>query len=441
MDVDDPFDGVLPLTSPVSLPKSPDISNGDTVASPTNNQPIAGPSKDPQPGPSTAATNTPKTTQTTRKKTTPKTTPVTPGARKSPRNTTPNQTFTRRRDKVNPTPAPPEYLPKSKVKNMNWKKGQFFENSPPFTGDTTLPQKFQNLETLWQFFNYFFTPELVEKIRDETVTYASEKNINKPLALKVDEIYRFLGVSILSSIIHLPNLRNYWSPTIGVDPIRNSMPVNRFEKIKQFLHFNDNKILTSDDPIHATQQSDRLFKLRPLIDSLLERFQTIPPAEKLSLDEQVCATKNKTYLKNYLSNKPHKWGYKLYVLSDTMGYVHNFEVYTGADEIFLPNEPNLGAAGNTVMRLCRILPDGKNYKLYFDNYYSSIPLAVYLYHRGILVLGTINRNRIPDRFYIPQSDVQKMMEEKREEGQQKTHRKYRNQNQKNQNFLFLLLIL
>ena len=64
MDVGDPFDGVLPLTSPVSLPKSPDISNDGTVASPTNNQPIAGPSKDPQPGPSTAATNTPKTTPT-----------------------------------------------------------------------------------------------------------------------------------------------------------------------------------------------------------------------------------------------------------------------------------------------------------------------------------------------------------------------------------------
>lgn len=34
-------------------------------------------------------------------------------------------------------------------------------------------------------------------------------------------------------------------------------------------------------------------------------------------------------------------------------------------------------------------------------YYFSVPLPVYLYHRGIFVLSTIIRNRIPDRYFIP----------------------------------------
>lgn len=221
-------------------------------------------------------------------------------SRKSPRNTTPKQKFTRRRDAVNRAPAPPEYLPKSEVKKINWLPRQFCDNQIPFKGDTTLPEELRELKTPWQFFNYFFTPELVERIHEETVRYSIEKNIQKSLALEVDEIYRFFGICIMSSVVHLPNLRKYWSPNIGIDVVKETMTVNRFEKVRQYLHFNNNSILNDEYPIHATEQADRLFKIRPLISMLLERFQTVPPAEKLSLDEQVCATKNRTYLKNYL---------------------------------------------------------------------------------------------------------------------------------------------
>lgn len=36
------------------------------------------------------------------------------------------------------------------------------------------------------------------------------------------------------------------------------------------------------------------------------------------------------------------------------------------------------------------------YRLYFDNYYSTLPLVSYLASRGIYSLGTIRRNRIPN---------------------------------------------
>lgn len=46
--------------------------------------------------------------------------------------------------------------------------------------------------------------------------------------------------------------------------------------------------------------------------------------ECLSLDEQICPTKAKFFIKQYLPIKPHKWGYKLYVLCGVSGFAHDY---------------------------------------------------------------------------------------------------------------------
>lgn len=75
--------------------------------------------------------------------------------------------------------------------------------------------------------------------------------------------------------------------------------------------------------------------------------------------------------------KPHKWGYKLLVLSGVSGFSYNFEIFTGQENIdeFRPScEPDLGAAAIVVVRLSRVVPKNQNYKIYFDNYYTFIGL-------------------------------------------------------------------
>jgi len=79
-------------------------------------------------------------------------------------------------------------------------------------------------------------------------------------------------------------------------------------------------------------------------------------------------------------SKPNKWGYKIFVLSGVSGFSYNFEVYSGLEnnpDQRLQNEPNLGASANIVVRLARIIPKNQNYKLYFDNYYTTLALEVY----------------------------------------------------------------
>ncbi|GBP51058.1 PiggyBac transposable element-derived protein 1 [Eumeta japonica] len=141
------------------------------------------------------------------------------------------------------------------------------------------------------------------------------------------------------SMQEVEHVRSYWHSKFGYDPVRSTMPVNRFEMIRSYLHFNDN------NKHHPRDHSDhdRLHKIRPVIEQLNTTFSLVAIDQRLSIDEQMCSTKIAHFLKQYLPNKPHKWGYKLFVVCNLMGYAYKFEVYSGQEKTTdkPPNEPDL----------------------------------------------------------------------------------------------------
>lgn len=162
-------------------------------------------------------------------------------------------------------------------------------------------------------------------------------------------------------------------------------------------------MLPKDHPGH-----DRLYKIRPVVETLKNKFCSISLEESLSFDEQLCSTKARHYLKQYMPMKPHKWGYKLFVLSGVSGFSYNFEIFTGQEnnDEFRPScKPDLGAAANVVVRLSRVVPKNQNYKIYFDNYYTTILLLVYLKKIGILSLGTARRNRLCNVLLLQEKEM------------------------------------
>ncbi|GFU44847.1 piggyBac transposable element-derived protein 3 [Nephila pilipes] len=95
--------------------------------------------------------------------------------------------------------------------------------------------------------------------------------------------------------------------------------------------------------------------------------------------------------------KPHKWGFKFFVLCGISDFAYKLELYSGQEnneKYRLKGDPDLGTSANVVKRLARIASRNKNYTLYFDYYYSSIPLLAYLSKERIYSLRTINKNRI-----------------------------------------------
>jgi hypothetical protein len=282
------------------------------------------------------------------------------------------------------------------IKSVVWKKRPF-QISPDeikFKGDTSLPQDpFFDLESPLDFFNYFFSSNLLQHICEESLRYSLQKNVNKPFEITETDLKRYLGICIMTSICIVPDIRQYWSENLENNVIKNTMTVNKFEKIRQFLHFCNNDIyIPRGQPGH-----DRSFRIRTVLETLKKRFQTVPLEESLSVDEQLCATKGRHYMKQYMPMKPHKWGYKLFILAGVSGFAYNIEIYSGQEndpQYRLTNEPDLGASANIVVRLCRIIPTYKNYVVYFDNYYTSLGLLVYLKNIGVLSLGTVRRNRL-----------------------------------------------
>ncbi|KAK7925450.1 hypothetical protein WMY93_007760 [Mugilogobius chulae] len=116
--------------------------------------------------------------------------------------------------------------------------------------------------------------------------------------------------------------RMFWSKASRVHQVADTMSLNRWEAIKKALHFNDNEAIPAGSP-------DPLYKIRPLVDHLISKLQSIPMSEKLAVDEQIVPFKGKNKNKQYLPAKPKKWGYKILILASFEGIPHNFEIYTG----------------------------------------------------------------------------------------------------------------
>ena len=80
----------------------------------------------------------------------------------------------------------------------------------------------------------------------------------------------------------------------------------------------------------------------------------------------------------------------LFVISGVSGYTYDFEIFTGHEncpEKRITGEEDLGASANVVVRLSRVLPKNIYHKLYCDNYYTSLPVLVYLHKQGSTALG------------------------------------------------------
>jgi hypothetical protein len=98
-------------------------------------------------------------------------------------------------------------------------------------------------------------------------------------------------------------------------------------------------------------------------------------SEKLSVDERMIPFKRKYSLKNYVKNKPKKWGYKAFFLCDSNGIAHNLELYSGK-AVHDPSLPEVVVSGNVVLRLASVIPRNVFHKLYFDNWFTGVQLVI-----------------------------------------------------------------
>lgn len=233
-------------------------------------------------------------------------------------------------------------------------------------------------------FFLFFTDDLLRHICTQSNLYASQKNCN--LGLDTEELLVVIRGFLLSGYAKYRNKRMFWSkendvPTLLLQSIR----CNRFERIQRNLHLNDN---TKHDA------SDKLFKLRPLLDMLGTSFKKHGGLdENLSVDESMIPYYGKHYAKQFIRGKPIRFGFKNWAVCSSRGYMVTFQVYTGKENS-RPKEFGLG--GSIVLSLINAaeIPEHGGHKVFFDNYFTSLKLLRHLASRGICATGTLQENRV-----------------------------------------------
>ncbi|XP_024153448.1 piggyBac transposable element-derived protein 2 isoform X2 [Oryzias melastigma] len=247
--------------------------------------------------------------------------------------------------------------------------------------------KSDDIKSPYEYFKMIFSEDILEVVVEQSNLYAIQCNINKPLNLTTKELEQFIGTAVYMSLFGLPGTRMFWNKATRVSQVADTMALNRWEFIKKSLHFNNNEVRQGEnvDPLH---------KIRPLVTHLTSKLQTIPMGEKLAVDEQMVPFKGRNRLKQYLPAKPKKWGYKILVLAGSDGVPHNFEIYTGR-VVQPPELPDVGASGNVVLRLAQPIPKHQKHKLFFDNWFTSVPLILTLAQQGIHCAGTVRVNRLP----------------------------------------------
>ena len=140
----------------------------------------------------------------------------------------------------------------------------------------------------------------------------------------------------------------------------------------------------------------KLSKIQPVIDIVREQCLKVIPEESHSVDEQIVPAKTKySGIRQYNPKKPVKWGFKNLVRTGSSGFMYDFYIYAGKDEIMKNSDfKHQQKSAQVVAQLCQHLPSHSGHQLFFDNWFTTLDLLIYLKNRGILACGTMRANRI-----------------------------------------------
>ncbi|KAK6976570.1 piggyBac transposable element-derived protein 4 [Biomphalaria glabrata] len=168
------------------------------------------------------------------------------------------------------------------------------------------------------FFKLYFTMDIVLQICQYTNTYATEHGLQKPSVfqswyeLSPDEFYRFCGLIMYAGIVQVPNIERFWSTKSLYNGLwaRAFMSRDRFKAIMCFIKVSNP---LTEDP------NDKLCKVRMLTTYIrMKCIKLYQPHQNVSIDERMVRNKGKYAFRQYIRDKPTKWGMKLWILADSL---------------------------------------------------------------------------------------------------------------------------
>lgn len=176
----------------------------------------------------------------------------------------------------------------------------------------------------------FFSDEFLNLIVTQTNIYAQQEisqNQGTSSARKttwkdtnITEMKTFLGLLFHMGPVSLPTISLYWNKSIFYNmPFwRSVMSRNRFQLLLRYLHFADNSV----------PSDDRLYKVRPVLSHFNDVMSnSCTPQINICIDESMMLWRGRLFFRQYIQNKKHKYGVKLYKLCESDGLIQKTKIY------------------------------------------------------------------------------------------------------------------
>lgn len=270
--------------------------------------------------------------------------------------------------------------------NQNWSGVSFKPNLNGLQQPAYLPCDRSKWEPV-DFIKEYIDDDILDKMVTSTNRTALSRTGN-PLGLTLKELKLFIGLNCIMSCLRYPKIRMYWSNRWRIPIIVRSMKRDRFFKIRRSL-----KVVYDDDLKSEEKKEDKMWKVRPLVDRILEGCHKQERTVDMSIDEMMIPFSGQCGMRVYLPSKPNPLGLKVLVLANPKGVVCDMIVYQG-DTTF-PNELkerySLGEC--SIIFLTRTMVPG--HIIHCDRYFTTLKLADSMLENGFYLVGTIMANRIP----------------------------------------------
>lgn len=280
------------------------------------------------------------------------------------------------------------------ITNPTWSRLTNGLRRIPFTGNTGLRVGIPGNNTPIDWFNLLVDDVFLEGICRETNEYAlqvffkpslTEKSrITRWKHLDVAELKTFLGLLLHTGTIRLNRLQDYWKTNrlFNLPVFREYMSRDRFLIILRCLHF-------SSARENNQETLGRLEKVNFIVDYFNNKMaQIYYPCKELSLDEAMVLWRGRLVFRQYIKGKRHKYGIKLYSLTEPFGLTLRFLIYSGKDG-------ELAGKGHTYKVVLSLMRGklGNGHALFMDNFYNSFILATKLLKEDTYSTGTLRADR------------------------------------------------
>ena len=215
---------------------------------------------------------------------------------------------------------------------------------------------------------------------------------------------QFMVICILMESLNFPRLRMYWETNYRIPCIANAMAQKRFlSTFANLAATSDNEALLGTTNVY--------WKVQAIIDAVLQTCKALETEEHNSIDEQMIPFQDHVPCRQYVKNTSNPAGVKFFVRSGRSGMVYDFEFYKVKNTGISTEYKELRLGGSVVMRLVESLPQNENFKVYFDDIFTGIPLLAELKNKGFCALGVLKANRIEGAVLMSKSQVKQRNDE------------------------------